>query len=48
MRFCPRCDNCRWVCEAHPDRPWDGPSRLFALHDSEMALVRFGVFPHPT
>src|SRR5579862_4265431 len=25
MRFCPRCDNCRWICEAHSDRPWDGP-----------------------
>ncbi len=25
MRYCPRCDNCRWVCEAHPDKPWEGP-----------------------
>jgi hypothetical protein len=25
VKFCARCDNCRWVCEAHPDRPWDGP-----------------------
>jgi hypothetical protein len=24
MRFCARCDNSRWVCEAHPDRPWLG------------------------
>jgi hypothetical protein len=24
MKFCARCDNYRWVCEAHPDRPWDG------------------------
>jgi hypothetical protein len=22
---CARCDNCRWVCEFHPDRPWEGP-----------------------
>lgn len=21
MKFCARCDNIRWVCEAHPDRP---------------------------
>jgi hypothetical protein len=25
MRFCARCDNCRFVCEAHLDKPWDGP-----------------------
>jgi hypothetical protein len=25
MRFCARCDNCRWVCENHPDKPWEGP-----------------------
>jgi hypothetical protein len=25
MRFCLRCDNGRWVCEAHTDRPWEGP-----------------------
>jgi hypothetical protein len=25
MRFCARCDDCRWVCEAHPDRSWLGP-----------------------
>ena len=24
MKFCPRCANERWVCEAHTDRPWDG------------------------
>jgi hypothetical protein len=24
MQFCDRCANCRWVCEAHPNRPWDG------------------------
>jgi len=24
MRFCARCDNCRWVCENHPDKPWEG------------------------
>src|SRR5262249_20648285 len=22
IKFCARCDNARWVCEAHPDRPW--------------------------
>jgi hypothetical protein len=22
---CERCDGCRWVCEAHPERPWEGP-----------------------
>jgi len=21
------CDDTRWVCEAHPDRPWDGSTR---------------------
>jgi hypothetical protein len=25
MRFCTRCDISRLVCEAHPDKPWDGP-----------------------
>jgi hypothetical protein len=25
MQYYPRCDNCRWVCETHPERPWDGP-----------------------
>ena len=20
--LCPLCDGARWVCEAHPDRPW--------------------------
>lgn len=26
MKICLRCDCVRWVCEAHPDRPWsDGP-----------------------
>jgi hypothetical protein len=25
MKFCARCDNCRWVCEGHPERPWEGP-----------------------
>jgi hypothetical protein len=24
MKWCARCDNCRWVCEAHPDQPWLG------------------------
>jgi hypothetical protein len=22
---CFRCDDCGWVCEAHPERPWQGP-----------------------
>ncbi|OAF11763.1 hypothetical protein AYJ54_07845 [Bradyrhizobium centrolobii] len=22
---CDLCDDCGWVCENHPDRPWDGP-----------------------
>jgi hypothetical protein len=22
---CARCDGTHWVCENHPDRPWDGP-----------------------
>jgi hypothetical protein len=26
MKCCFRCDNIRWVCESHPDRPWLGPS----------------------
>jgi hypothetical protein len=21
---CSRCEDCGWVCENHPDRPWDG------------------------
>ncbi len=25
IRFCSRCDDCRWVCENHRDRPWEGP-----------------------
>jgi hypothetical protein len=25
MRICLRCGGCRWVCEYHPDRPWEGP-----------------------
>jgi hypothetical protein len=26
MKLCLRCDNARFVCEAHPDLPWeDGP-----------------------
>jgi hypothetical protein len=24
MRYCPRCDNTRWVCENHFDRPFLG------------------------
>jgi hypothetical protein len=24
VRACARCDGCRWVCEAHPERPWEG------------------------
>ena len=24
MRYCPRCDNTRWVCENHLDRPFLG------------------------
>lgn len=23
--ICPTCKGQRWVCEAHPDRPWGGP-----------------------
>jgi hypothetical protein len=26
MRYCPRCDNTRWVCETHLDRPFLGGS----------------------
>jgi hypothetical protein len=22
---CSRCDDCGWVCENHPERPWQGP-----------------------
>ena len=25
MADCSRCDDYRWVCENHPDRPWEGP-----------------------
>jgi hypothetical protein len=21
-RLCPKCNGTRWMCEAHPDRPW--------------------------
>jgi len=21
---CHRCDDCRWICGNHPDRPWEG------------------------
>ena len=24
MIYCARCANERWVCEAHPERPWGG------------------------
>jgi hypothetical protein len=24
MQACARCDNCRWVCENHTDKPWLG------------------------
>jgi hypothetical protein len=24
MRWCARCENCRWVCENNQDRPWEG------------------------
>ena len=24
VQSCARCDNCRWVCENHVDRPWLG------------------------
>jgi hypothetical protein len=27
MTFCARCNNCRWVCEAHPERAWEGGPR---------------------
>lgn len=22
---CPECQDCGWVCEVHPEKPWDGP-----------------------
>jgi hypothetical protein len=25
--ICTRCRGTRWVCERHPDRPWDGEHR---------------------
>jgi hypothetical protein len=24
MTTCPRCDGCHWVCENHPEKPWEG------------------------
>ncbi len=27
MKYCPRCDDTRFVCEAHPDRPWIDSAR---------------------
>lgn len=26
MAVCQKCDNSRWVCEDHPNLPWDGSS----------------------
>jgi hypothetical protein len=26
VKWCARCDNGRWVCENHPDKPWLGDS----------------------
>jgi hypothetical protein len=22
---CPQCEDCGWICEEHPGRPWEGP-----------------------
>lgn len=27
MKICLVCDDTRWVCEEHPDRPWEGSAR---------------------
>jgi hypothetical protein len=27
MRICLRCDGTRWVCESHPDTPWEDSPR---------------------
>jgi hypothetical protein len=24
MATCPRCDDCRWICEVHQNKPWIG------------------------
>jgi hypothetical protein len=24
MATCPLCDDCGWVCENHPSKPWEG------------------------
>jgi hypothetical protein len=42
MRFCARCDSCRWVCEAHPERPWLGPRACSCAPESRArsAIVR--------
>jgi hypothetical protein len=23
--ICAHCEDCGWVCENHPDKPWEGP-----------------------
>jgi hypothetical protein len=28
---CSRCDDISWVCENHPDQPWEGPHSCSAL-----------------
>ncbi|MGC2779994.1 MAG: hypothetical protein WA418_30580 [Bradyrhizobium sp.] len=30
LSFCLRCDGTGWVCESHPDRPWEGSARACA------------------
>ncbi|WP_316172162.1 MULTISPECIES: hypothetical protein [unclassified Bradyrhizobium] len=27
LERCPRCDGTRWICEAHPDLPWEDSPR---------------------
>jgi hypothetical protein len=42
MRFCARCKNCRWVREAHPVRPWDGPHACGCGARSTAESIRAG------
>jgi hypothetical protein len=31
-QHCPNCDDTRWMCEAHPDRPWGADSKRARDH----------------
>jgi hypothetical protein len=41
MSTCPRCDGCGWVCENHPDRPWQGQHACECGGDSHFQRAGF-------